>query len=81
MIEKITVVSQIEVTEANIVQVRTSTIIIEDGNKIGETYHRHCIAPGDDYSAEDAKVQSVCAAVHTQEVVSAYQAELAAQAR
>lgn len=65
MIEKLVVVSQIEVTESNIVQVRTSTRIMEDGKQLSETYHRHCIAPGDDYSAEDAKVQGICASVHT----------------
>ena len=28
--------------------------------------------PGDDYSQEDAKVQSVCALIHTPEVIAAY---------
>jgi len=74
MLEKITVISQLEVTESNIVQVRTSTRIMEDGVKLSESYHRKVIAPGDDYSQEDAKVQSVCAAVHTAEVIAAYQA-------
>lgn len=64
-ITKEVVVSQIEVTEGNYVQVRTSTHILEDGVKLSEFYHRHVIAPGDDYSQEDAKVQAVCAAVHT----------------
>jgi len=32
------------------------------------------VAPGDDYSAEEAKVQAVCAAVHTPEVIEAYKA-------
>ena len=29
--------------------------------------------PGDDYSSEDAKVQAICVAVHTPEVIAAYQ--------
>lgn len=74
MLEKLTVISQLEVTESNIIQVRTSTRIMEDGKQLNETYHRHCIAPGDDYSQEDAKVQAVCASVHTPEVIAAYQA-------
>lgn len=78
MLEKLTVISQLEVTESNIVQVRTSTRIMEDGVKLSETYHRHCIAPGQDYSQEDAKVQAVCASVHTPEVIAAYQALQAA---
>jgi hypothetical protein len=47
---------------------------VEDGNVISSSYHRHVVAPGDDYSAEDAEVQAVCAAVHTPEIVAAYQA-------
>ena len=30
--------------------------------------------PGADYSAEDAKVQAICAATHTPEVIAAYEA-------
>ena len=55
-------------------QIRTCTRIIEDGKQISGTFHRHVVAPGDDYSAEDAKVQAICAAVHTPEVIAAYQA-------
>ena len=54
------------------VQVRTATVIKRDGEEISRSFHRHVVAPGDDYSAEDAKVQAVCAAVHTQEVIDAY---------
>lgn len=73
MLEKLTAISQLEVTESNIVQVRTSTRVMEDGVQLSETYHRHCISPGQDYSQEDAKVQAVCASVHTPEVIAAYQ--------
>ena len=73
------VVDKIEVTESGHVQVRTATRIVEDGNVISQSYHRHVVAPGDDYSAEDAKVQAVCSAVHTQEVIDAYAAHQASQ--
>jgi hypothetical protein len=74
MLEKQIVVDLIETIENGCVQVRTCTRIIEDGKQISSTFHRHVIAPGDDYSAEDAKVQAICAAVHTADVVAAYQA-------
>ena len=73
-LEKQTVVDLIETIEDGCVQVRTCTRIIEDGKQISSTFHRHVVAPGDDYSAEDAKVQAICAAVHTPEVIAAYQA-------
>ena len=73
-LEKIQIVDRIEVVENGCVQVRTKTAIMEDGKQISGTFHRHVVAPGDDYSAEDARVQAICAATHTTEVVAAYQA-------
>jgi len=77
-LEKIQIVDRIEVVENGSVQVRTCTRIIEDGKQISGTFHRHVVAPGDEYSAEDAKVQAICVAVHTADVVAAYQAALEA---
>jgi hypothetical protein len=73
-LEKQTVVDKIEVVENGSVQVRIATRIVEDGNVISTSYHRHVVAPGQDYSQEDARVQAICAATHTAEVVAAYQA-------
>jgi hypothetical protein len=78
-LEKIAIVDRIEVVENGCVQVRTKTAIMEDGKQISGNFHRHVVAPGDDYSAEDARVQAICAATHTAAVVSAYQAAQAAQ--
>lgn len=73
-LEKQTTVDRIEVVENGSVQVRTATRIVEDGNVISTSYHRHVVAPGQDYSQEDARVQAICAATHTAEVIAAYQA-------
>jgi hypothetical protein len=73
-LEKKVVNDLIEVVENGCVQVRTKTAILEDGVEISSKFHRHVVAPGDDYSAEDAKVQAICAAIHTPEVVAAYEA-------
>jgi hypothetical protein len=74
MLEKVISVDLIEVIESGVVQVRTKTAIMEDGKQIGGSFHRHVVAPGDDYSSEDAKVQAIAAAVHTAQVIAAYQA-------
>ena len=79
MLEKIEIVDRIEVLENGCVQVRTKTAIMENGKQISGTFHRHVVAPGDDYSAEDARVQAICAATHTAEVIAAYEAALAAR--
>lgn len=73
-LEKKVVVDLIEVIENGTVQVRVKTAILEDGVEISSKFHRHVVAPGADYSAEDAKVQAICAATHTPEVVAAYEA-------
>lgn len=73
-LEKIEIVDRIEVVENGSVQVRTKTAIMEDGKQISASFHRHVVAPGQDYSAEDARVQAICAATHTPEVIAAYQA-------
>jgi len=77
-LEKQTVVDKIEVTENGTVQVRTATRIMEDGVQLSQSYHRHVVAPGADYSGEDARVQAICAATHTAEVIAAYEAAQAA---
>jgi hypothetical protein len=71
-------VDRIEVLENGSVQVRTKTAIMEDSVEISSQFHRHVVSPGDDYSQQDAKVQAICAAVQTTEVIAAYQASLPA---
>ena len=77
-LEKIVIVDRIEVLENGSVQVRTRTSILEDGKQISGTFHRHVVVPGADYSGEDARVQAICAATHTDDVVAAYKAAIAA---
>ena len=71
-LEKQISVHQIQIVN-NRVEVSTNVRIIENGQVISSTMTGKVIAPGDDYSNEDAQVQSICAAVHTAEVIAAYQ--------
>ena len=81
-ITKTEIADKIETLESGIVQVRTATIIKEDGVELTRTFHRHILTPstktgdtwGDtDISGEDARVQAVCNAVWTNAVKTAYQ--------
>lgn len=74
-----TVVDLIEVAHNGIVQVRSVAKIAKDGVESFAGFHRHTIAPGVDYSQEDDRVQSICAATHTPEVIAAYKAANAAK--
>ena len=59
------------------VQCRHASVIKRDGVEISRSFHRHVVAPGDDVSGEPAEVQAICAAVHTPEIIAAYQEHLA----
>jgi len=56
------------------VQVRTATIIAEDGTEISRTFHRHTLAPDADLTAEAADVQAIAGTVFTDAVKAAYAA-------
>ena len=63
---KETVADKIEVVateDGSVVQVRTATRIVEDGAVISQSYHRHVINSGDDWSSEPTNVQAICNAV------------------
>ena len=78
MFEKQISVDRIEVLSDHTVAVRYVITVTEDGQPFAEQVKGNYFKPGDDYSAEDAKVQAICSTVHTSEVIAAYQA---AQAR
>ena len=70
------------------VQVRTATIVSEDGVELSRSFHRHVLAPrvksgdtwGDtDISGETAEVQAVCNGVWTSAVKTAYETHMDAQ--
>jgi len=61
------------------IQVRTATVIEENGVELTRSFNRHVVSPGDDVSNESAEVQAIAAVVHTPEVVAAYQQMLANQ--
>jgi len=79
-LSKTTVNDKIEVINQgdwSSVQVRTATIISEDGTEISRTFHRHVVMPDADLTQEDADVSDIAAAVFTTAVKAAYAAHLA----
>ena len=76
---KETVVDQITVTENGIVLYREATRILKDGEQIAQTYHRTSLTPAQDLTGQPANVVAICNAAWTEAVISAYQAQVAAQ--
>lgn len=57
-----------------VIQIRTATIIAENGVEISRTFHRHVLTPDADLSAEDADVAAIAGSVFTDEAKAAYAA-------
>ena len=79
-LEKQTLVGSLGVNVNGTINVRTDTVISDDGVEASRSFHRKVLAAGDDVSGEDANVQAVAGAVRTDEVKAAYAAAVAAAA-
>jgi uncharacterized small protein (DUF1192 family) len=71
------VIDKIEIVEGGFVQVREALRVLRDGEIIAQNFHRFVVAPGQATQDMDPKVLAICAAVHTTDVIAAYQAEQA----
>ena len=79
---------KIEVVNKWNIQVRTATIIKEDGTELTRSFHRKVLVPGTldasdnlvatNISGEDADVQAICNAAWTTQVKADYKAFLIA---
>ena len=65
-----------EVLPSGVVQLRTGTIIIDDGKEIARSYHRDLLTPGTDVSGKSEECQAICEAVWTEEKISSYLSSL-----
>ena len=79
---------KIEIVNKWNIQVRTATVIKEDGVELTRSFHRHVLTPGTldasdnlvdtNISGEDADVQAICNAAWTTQVKADYKALLIA---
>jgi hypothetical protein len=77
-ITKETIQDKIEVVgDFRHIQVRTATVIKEDGVEISRSFSRHVVAPNSDISNESADVKAMVAQFHTDAVKKAYADHLA----
>jgi hypothetical protein len=51
---------------------------MKDGKEIARSFHRHVVQPGDDLTGQDPKVVAIANAVHTPEIIAAFQEKRAA---
>jgi len=77
-LEKTTVNDKLEIVDVGswkVLQVRTATVIKDDGVEISRTFSRRVISPIDDWSSEeDAEIKTICNAIMTADRINAYKA-------
>jgi len=56
------VIDKIEVLESGAIQVRQATRVLEDGEVLSTSYHRHVVEPDADLTNEDPKVAAIATA-------------------
>jgi len=73
-------IDRIEVVGGWTIQVRQATIIERDGEFVSRTFHRWVLTPDSDISDQEQKVQDICNAAWTKDVIDAYEKFKAEQA-
>ena len=66
-----------EILPNQVIQIRTTTVVEEDGVELARNHHRHVVVPGQDLTEEPNEVQVIAAALWTPEVIAAYEASIA----
>ena len=76
-ITKETIQDKIEIVgDFKHIQVRTATIIKDDGKEISRSFHRHVVSPDSDSTNESADVKAMVKQFHTDAVKKAYKAHI-----
>ena len=77
---KRTEIDRREIFADGTIQVRSATVIEEDGIEISRSFRRHVVEPGDDKNKEHPDVKRTMTSEHTPSRVQAYKDKRAAQA-
>ena len=76
-LEKTTKDDKIEIVDVGdwkVIQVRTATIVTDDGTEISRTFHRHVVSPNDDVSGESDEVKKLAEIYFTDDAKAKYKA-------
>mgnify|MGYP001245338903 CR=1 FL=1 len=58
------------------IQVRTATIVTDDGTELSRSFHRHVVAPNDDVSEESDEVKKLAEIYFTDDAKAKHKAHL-----
>ena len=78
-LEKSTKDDKIEIVDVGdwkVIQVRTATIVTDDGTEISKTFHRHVVEPNSDVSGESDEVKKLAEIYFTDDAKAKHKAHL-----
>ena len=61
-----------------VLQVRTATIVTDDGTELSRTFHRHVVAPNDDVSGESDEIKALASTYFTDDAKAKHKAAMEA---
>ena len=79
-LEKTVKQDKIEITDTNEgwsnINVRTATIITDDGAELSRSFHRHVVSPNDDVSGESDEVKKLAEIYFTDDAKAKHKAHI-----
>ena len=81
-LEKSTKQDKIEIVDCGdwkVIQVRTATIVTDDGAELSRSFHRHVVSPNDDVSEESDEIKKLAEIYFTDDAKAEHQKSLNAE--
>ena len=66
----------VDLGDWKVIQVRTATIVTEDGAELSRTFHRHVVIPSDDVSEESDDVKKLAEIYFTDDAKAKHKAHV-----
>ena len=66
----------VDVGDWKVIQVRTATIVTDDGTELSRSFHRHVVAPNDDVSKESDEIKKLAEIYFTDDAKAKHKAHL-----
>jgi hypothetical protein len=78
-LEKIVKDDKIEIVDRGdwkVIQVRTATIVTDDGTELSRSFHRHVVSPNNDVSGESSEVKKLAEIYFTDDAKAKHKAAM-----
>ena len=63
-------------TDWKVIQVRTATIVTDDGTELSRSFHRHVVSPNDDVSEESDEIKKLAEIYFTDDAKAKHKAAM-----